>query len=149
MVDGLQHALRDSDENVRSNAIRALKAVAIGSKLHPEQEIRVEPTWFIELMNSMVFSDRRDAALALVNLTENRDPGSLELLRDRALPSVLEIAKWHDLKSALPAFILAGRLAGMEEKEISQAWVGGDRDAVLAAATSPKKRFHILPKHTN
>jgi len=149
MVDGLQYALRDGDENVRSNAMRALKAVAIGAKLHPNQEIRIEPTWFIELMNSIVFSDRRDAALALVNLTENRDPGTLELLRGRALGSVTEMAKWHDLKVALPAFILAGRLAGLEEKEISEAWVGGDRDAVLAAATSPKKRFHLGSKHTS
>ncbi len=149
MVDGLQFALRDCDENVRSNAMRALKAVAIGAKLHPNQEIRLEPTWFIELMNSIVFSDRRDAALALVNLTESRDPGTLDLLRGRALDSVTEMAKWHDLKTALPAFILAGRLAGLEEKEISQAWIDGDRDAVLAAAGSPKKRFHLGPKHTS
>ncbi|MFL6452027.1 MAG: hypothetical protein ACJ746_30825 [Bryobacteraceae bacterium] len=149
MVDALQYALRDPEENVRGNAMRALKAVAIGAKLHPEQEIRVEPTWFIELMNSIVFSDRRDAALALVNLTETRDAATLDLLRSRALDSVLETAKWHDLKTALPAFILAGRLAGLEEKEISQAWVAGDRDTVLAAASSSKKRFHVVPKHTN
>lgn len=149
MVDGLQYALRDGDENVRSNAIRALKAVAIGAKLHANQEIRLEPTWFIELMNSVVFSDRQAAALALVDLTESRDPATLELLRGRALESVTEMAKWHDLKTALPAFILAGRLAGLEEKEISQAWIDGDRDAVLAAASSPKKRFHVGPKRTS
>jgi hypothetical protein len=149
MVDALQYALRDREENVRSNAMRALKAVAIGAKLHPDQEIRLEPTWFIELMNSIVYSDRRDAALALVNLTESRDPGTLTLLRGRALESVLEMAKWQDLKTALPAFILAGRLAGIEEKDIGQAWVGGQREEVLAAASSPKKHFHILPKHTS
>ena len=129
--------------------MRALKAVAIGAKLHPEQEIRLEPTWFIELLNSIVYSDRRDAALALVNLTESRDHGTLDLLRGRALDSVIEMAKWQDLKAALPAFILAGRLAGLDEKEISEAWVGGEREAVLAAASSPKKRFHLVPKHTS
>jgi hypothetical protein len=149
MVDALQYALRDPDENVRANAIRALKAVAIGAKVHANQEIRLEPTWFIELMNSIVFADRRDAALALVNLTENRDPGALELLRGRALNSVIEMAKWHDLKTALPAFILAGRLAGLEEKDITDAWVAGNRDAVLAAASSPKKRVHMPPKRTS
>jgi hypothetical protein len=149
MVDGLQYALRDPDENVRANAMRALKAVAVGAKLHPNQEIRLEPTWFIELMNSIVFSDRREAALALVNLTDNRDAGTLDLLRARALDSVVEMAKWHDLKTALPAFILAGRLAGLEEKEINEAWVAGNRDEVLAAASSPKKRFHTLPKRTS
>ena len=149
MVDALQYALRDREENVRSNAMRALKAVAIGAKLHPNQEIRLEPTWFIELMNSMVFSDRRDSALALVNLTESREPATLSLLRERSLQSVVEMAKWHDLKTALPAFILAGRLAGLEEKEISQAWVAGDRESVLSAASSPKKRSHPLQKHTS
>lgn len=149
MVDALQYALRDREENVRSNAMRALKAVAIGAKLHPDQEIRLEPTWFIELMNSIVFSDRRDSALALVNLTEGSDPGALDLLRQRALRSVLEMAKWHDLKTALPAFILAGRLAGLDEKEISRAWVNGDRESVLSAASSGKKRFHIGPKHAS
>jgi hypothetical protein len=149
MVDALQYALRDRDENVRGNAMRALKAVAIGAKLHPNQEIRLEPTWYIELMNSIVFSDRRDAALALVNLTENRDAAALDLLRARALDSVIEMARWHDLKAALPAFILAGRLAGLEEKAISEAWVSGDRDPVLAAASSPKKRLRGFPKRTS
>jgi len=149
MVDALQYALRDQDENVRGNAMRALKAIAIGAKLHPDQEIRLEPTWFIELMNSIAFSDRRESALALVNLTENRDAGALDLLRERALTSVLEMAKWHDLKTALPAFILAGRLAGLDEKEISQAWVSGDRESVLTAASSPKKRLHMAPKHAS
>ncbi len=149
MVDALQYALRDREENVRANAMRALKAVAIGAKLHTNQDIRLEPTWFIELMNSIVFSDRRDAASALVNLTETPGPGVLDLLRERALPSVLEMAKWHDLKTALPAFILAGRLAGLNEKEISEAWVSGDREGVLSAASSPKKRFHLMPKRAS
>lgn len=149
MVDALQYALRDREEMVRANAMRALKAVMIGAKLHPDQEIRIEPTWFIELMNSMVYSDRRDAALALVNLTETRNAGTLDLLRNRSLDAVLETARWHDLRIALPAFILAGRLAGLEEKEINEAWISGDRESVLAAATSPKKRFHILPKRAS
>jgi hypothetical protein len=147
MVDALQYALLDPDENVRGNAMRALKAVAIGAKLHPDQEIRVEPTWFMELLNSLVFSDRRGAALALENLTENRDPGTLELIRARSLQSLIEMARWRDLKAALPAFILAGRVAGLDEKEINQAWIDGDRDAVLAAAaSSSKKRLRNLSK---
>lgn len=149
MVNALQYALRDRDDNVRNNAMRALKAVAVGAKLHPDQEIRIEPTWYIELLNSVVFSDRRDAARALVNLTENRDASALELLRNRSLQSIVEMAKWRDLKNALPAFILAGRLAGLDEKEINQAWISGDREPVLEAAVSPKKRAHILSKHSS
>lgn len=136
--DALQYALRDQEDIVRENAIQALKAVTIGAKLHPDEAIHIEPTWFVELMNSVVWSDRRDACLALVELTENRNPGTMQLLRERALPSVLEMARWHDLNHALPAFILAGRLAGLDEKAIKAAWVSEDREPVLKQAL--KKR---------
>jgi hypothetical protein len=131
IIDSLQYGLRDVDDNVRENAMRALKAIAIGGKMHPEQQIRLEPTWFVELMNSVVWSDRRDATRALVNMTENHNPETLALLRERALPSVIEMARWRDLQSSLPAFILAGRLAGMDEAAIKNAWVSGDRESVL------------------
>ncbi|HEY3937601.1 MAG TPA: hypothetical protein VGL97_09235 [Bryobacteraceae bacterium] len=144
IVDSLQYALRDQDDNVRSNAMRALKAVAVGAKLHPDEQIHIEPTWFVELMNSVVWSDRHDASLALVNLTESRDPDMLALLRERALPAVVEMARWHDLTHALPAFILAGRLAGLNEQQIKDAWVSENREPVLKEALrQPGKRSRI------
>jgi hypothetical protein len=139
IVDALQYALRDREDEVRENAVRALQAVAVGAKLHPDQQIHIQPTWFIELMNSVVWTDRHDATLALVNLTEARDPETLALLRDRALSSVVEMARWHDLQHALPAFILAGRLAGLDEQQIKAAWVGEDRESVLKQALSSSK----------
>lgn len=146
VVNGLQWGLRDQDDNVRANAARALKAVAVGAKLHPEQEIRIEPTWFVELMNSVVWSDRRIASLALVNLTDQRDPEMLGLIRERALPSVMEMARWHDLEHALPAFILAGRLAGLDDKAIQEAWVSGNRDPVLKKALKSKGKNLALTR---
>jgi hypothetical protein len=142
IVDALQYALRDREDEVRENAVRALQAVAIGAKLHPDQQIHIQPTWFIELMNSVVWTDRHDATLALVNLTEARDPDTLQLLRDRAMPSIIEMARWHDLQHALPAFILAGRLAGLDEQQIKTAWLGEDRESVLKQALHPKNRTH-------
>ena len=133
-IDALQSALRDREDLVRQNAVRSLHAIEVGAKLHPEQALHLQLTWFVELMNSVVWSDRHNASLVLVDLTESRDPATLQLLRDRALPSVLEMARWHDLQHALPAFILAGRLAGMDEKTIKQAWVSEDRETVLKAA---------------
>jgi hypothetical protein len=140
MADGLQYALRDTDEAVRENAIRAIRAVLVGAKLHPEQQVRIEPTWFIELMNSVVWSDRREASAVLVNLTESREDGTLALLRERALPSVIEMARWRQLNYALPSFILAGRLAGLDETEIKTAWVGGNREEVLRQALHPNRK---------
>jgi hypothetical protein len=125
ITDGLQYALQDPDPDVRKNAMTALKAVMVGARLHPEQQIHVEPTWFVELMNSVFWEDRRNASLALVTLTEKREPETLALIRERALPAVLEMARWHDLQHALPGFILAGRLAGMDDKAIQDAWVAG------------------------
>jgi hypothetical protein len=140
MINALQYALQDQEDNVRENAMRSLRAVAVGAKLHPEQQIHIEPTWFIELMNSVVWSDRHNATLALVNLTDKGDPDTLALIRERALPSVIEMARWHNLQDALPSFILAGRLAGLDEKEIQDAWISGNREPILQQAMNPKKK---------
>jgi len=91
-------------------------------------------------MNSIVWSDRRNASLALVNLTDQRDPATLELIRQRALASIVEMARWHDLEHALPGFILAGRLAGLGEGEIQAAWVNGNRESVIRRALNPKSK---------
>lgn len=144
MVDALQWALRDSDDDVRANAERALKAVMVGAKLHPEQHISIQPTWYVQMMNSVVWSDRRAASLALVALTENGDPGALELIRERALGSVVDMAGWHDLQYALPGFILAGRIAGLDKKQIQAAWLSGNREPVVQKAKRMRGRRHRL-----
>ena len=134
MIDGIQWALQDDDDTVRNSAMNSLRAVMVGAKLHPDQDIHIEATWLVALMNSVVWSDRFHASQALATLTETPNPFVLDLLRTRALPSVLEMARWHDLKHALPAFMLAGRLAGMDDAQIKQAWVSEDREPVLQAA---------------
>jgi hypothetical protein len=132
--------LHDSNDIVRSNAMRSLKAVAVGAKLHPEQNIVISPVWFVELLNSIVWSDRRNASLALVDLTESRDPDTLALIHDRALYAVVEMARWQNLEHALPAFILTGRVAGFSEDQIRAAWISGDRESVIKKALAPAKR---------
>ena len=147
MVNALQWALRDQDDNVRDSAMRALKAVSIGAKLHPDQQIRIEPTWYVELLNSVVWSDRRNAARELVELTQDHNPDTLALIRERALPSVLEMARWHDLNHALPAFILAGRVAGLDEKQIQDAWLSENRENVLKALNPNSKHSGVSILH--
>ena len=143
MLDALQYGLQDQEDSVRQNSLRSLQAIAVGAKLHQEQQIHIEPTWFVELMNSVVWSDRHNASLVLVDLTESRDPDTMALLRQRALDSVIEMARWHDLEHALPAFILAGRLAGLDEKQIQDAWVAGNREPVIEKALHPNKKIKI------
>lgn len=140
MSNALQYALQDPDENVRAKAMLALKAVLVGARLHRDQHIHIEPTWFVELMNSLDWKDRRNASLALVTLTDNRNPEALALIRERALDSVTDMAGWTDLEDALPGFILAGRLSGMSKAEIDRAWDSGDRSGVIEAARKSGKK---------
>ncbi len=146
VVDDLQHAMQDPDEAVRGNALRALNAIAIFARLQPREGIRVPSTWFVEMLNSVVLADRRNAADILVNLTE-KDPQALDQIRERALDSVVEMAQWNNLRYALPAFILAGRLAGMREPEIQKAFTSGDRQTVITMAlgAKPKKKAVMGP----
>jgi hypothetical protein len=134
VVNDLQNALQDDDDSVRANATRSLTALAVFADRNPESGIRIQPTWFVEMLNSIVWSDRYRAATALVNLTEHRDASTLEELHDRALTSLIEMARWRTLAHALPAFILVGRIAGLAEKEIEDAWSRGDRESVIKRA---------------
>lgn len=132
VLDDLQYAMQDPDESVRANAMRSLAAIAVLAARRPELDIRIPPTWFVEMLNSLPLSDRTRAAAALVNLTEHDGRAALEQIRARALDAVVEMARWKTLRYALPAFILAGRVAGMKEDEIEAAWTRGERERVLA-----------------
>jgi len=139
VVNDLQFALRDADPGVRNNASRALVAMAVLARLHPALEIKVSPTWFIEMLNSLSWTDRNKAVMALQILTDSRDANILAQLRERALPALIEMARWKSLGHALPAYVLVGRVAGLAEEQIQEAWSRGDRDFVIAAATGRKK----------
>jgi hypothetical protein len=134
VVDDLQYAMQDPDETVRAHAIRALAAIAALGESDPELGIRVEPTWFIQMLNSLVWSDRERAAAALLALTERRRPHVLEAIRETGLHSLAEMARWKTLDHALPAFLVLGRVEGLPEAEIQAAWSNGRREAVIEGA---------------
>lgn len=136
-VEVLQYALRDPDEAVRRTALRALSAIAVFASQNPDAGIRISPTWAIEMLNSIVWGDRTQAARFLVTLTEKRDPGALAQLRERALPALAEMANWKSLRYALPAYILLGRIAGMTEDQIQSTWSKGERDELLSKFPPP------------
>jgi hypothetical protein len=140
VIDDVQYALQDPDETVRANAIRAVAALAVYANKNPGAKLNVSPTWLIEMLNSVVWTDRNNAAVALVTLTETRDPGVLTQLRTQALPSLMEMAAWRHLPHALPAYILLGRALGVPEKELQEAWSKGDREKIIRRASSNKKQ---------
>jgi hypothetical protein len=62
-------------------------------------------------------------------------------MRERALSSLVEMAQWNSLRYALPAFILLGRVGGIDEQQIQDRWAQGDRGGmVLEVLRSSKKR---------
>ncbi len=140
VVDDLQWAMRDPDAGVRSNAMRSLGAIAVLAAKDPAYGIRFSPTWFVQMLNSVSWSDRNKAAFSLVNMTEKRDERVLSEIRESALNPLVEMARWKHLPHALPGVILLGRIAGMPEEEIQAAWSKGDREAVIKKALTPPKK---------
>lgn len=138
----LQYAIGDPDGAVRANAMRALSAIAVYAGKQPDRNIRVAPTWLVEMLHSIVLEDRLQAARALVVLTDSPNAGALDLIRERALDSLKEMARWTTLRYALPPFLLLGRIAGLPDSEIHARWEKGDRDSVIekALALEPGKR---------
>jgi len=132
VVNDLQYALRDADPGVRVNAARSLIAFAGAG-------IKVEPTWFIEMLNSLSWTDRTRALAALQILTDSRNQAVLAQIRERALPALVEMARWKTLSHALPAYLLLGRLTGLSERQIQDAWSRGDRESVIAEALKTQK----------
>ncbi len=140
IVNDLQFALKDPDAGVRVNATRGLKALAVLAKLNPDSGVKIEPTWFIEMLNSLSWTDRTRALEVLQILTDQHDPDTIEQLRARALPSLVEMARWKTLAHALPAFILLGRVAELPDDQVQAAWSRGDRESVIAKATAASKK---------
>ncbi len=140
-IKDLQFGLQDVEPAVRANAVRAIMAIAVLAQKRPELGLRIEPTWMVEMLNSIVLSDRHLAARALVTLTEQPNAAALDLIRERALPALVDMARWQTLRYALPAFLLLGRTAGVPERELLDQWKQGDRETVIGKATAvPKAR---------
>jgi hypothetical protein len=140
VVNDLQVALQDPDEAVRANAVRSLTAFAVLAATHPETSIAIAPTWFVEMLNSIVLSDRVEAARALVTLTDGSNTAALDQIRERALAAVIEMAQWKTPRYALPPFLLAGRLAGIPDAQIHQYWTSGRRTPVIQRAIGSASR---------
>jgi hypothetical protein len=139
VVDDLQYAMRDSDEGVRGEAIRSLGAIAALGARDPQLGIRVEPTWFVQMLNSIVRSDRVRAVSALVGLTDQRRPYVLDQIRHTAMESLAEMAFWSPLEQALPAYLVLGRAADIPEAEIHASWTADRRAALIDKALGKGK----------
>jgi hypothetical protein len=135
VVGDLAHAMSDPAESVRNNAMRALAVIAAFAAKSPDLgiDVRFEP--FIDLLNSPVWTDRNKASFAIEALSASRDARLFSLLRERALGSLVEMARWKSDGHAGAAFFTLGRMGGLSEDEIDAAWKRHDREAVVQAAS--------------
>ena len=132
VVDDLQLALRDPDPAVRANVMRSLRALARAGQAASAANWRVEPAWFLPLLGSIDLSDRLEAVRTLLEMAAQADAELSASQKERALPALVEMARWQYAGHAQPAFLLAGRLAGQSEAELQRAWAAGEREKVLA-----------------
>ena len=122
IVPDLREALTDNDPAVRSNAVHGLTSLALLERSDPGSRVRVSATWFIDMLQSVPWTDRTKAAWSLEILTRDRDIFTLSRLRGPVLEALREMAKWKNKEHARAAFVLLGRVGGMEESAIESAW---------------------------
>ncbi len=140
VVDDLLDATRDADSNVRNNAMRSLGAIAEFGALRPSLGIRIRPDRFIDMLDSIDWSDRNKATMVVVALSANRDTAVLSRLRRSALPALVEMARWKSDGHAFGAFMLLGRLVGLSDQQIYESWSKGERETVIARAAAGATR---------
>jgi hypothetical protein len=138
VTDALVAASRDPDATVRNNAMRALGEILDYALGHPELEIEVRTSLFVDMLNSLDWTDRNKALFILNELTATGKPGVLEKLRESALPNLAEMARWKYDGHALMAMTILGRLAGLTEEETVGAWKRGERENVISRALKSK-----------
>ena len=139
VINDLQLAMRDPGAKVRENALRSLAAFSVLARREPKLEMQVQPTWMVEMLHSLDWSDRQQAIQVLLTLTEIRDPKLMQQLAERSRDTLIEMARWKHLPHALPAYVLLGRSAGMAETEIERTWAADEREKTIAAILKAKK----------
>ena len=133
-IAALVRASRDSDEEVRNNAVRALWVLAMANA-KTASEIPADN--FIAMLNSGLWTDRNKAGQLLMVQTGSRNPLLLERLRTQALPSLVEMARWQDPRHANAYRILLGRMAGFDEARIQHLISSGKLDEIVIDGPDP------------
>lgn len=87
----------------------------------------------VDLLNSLVWTDRNKTSMALMQISDARDPALLAQLRARALPSLIEMAQWKTMGHATAPLVILGRIAGMPDADIFAALASNRREPILEA----------------
>lgn len=125
----LTQAVLDPDGGVRNNATRALAIIAVYAKDKPELGIEFRTDPFIDMLNSIVWSDRNKGLAVLDPLTEARDPQLLRELQERTLLSLIDMCRWKEWGHASAACLILQRIADLPEQPEP-----GSRERTIARA---------------
>ena len=131
LVPELLYATQDSDETVRNNATRALWVLSDYLHEHPEIKTTIPAAPFIRMLNSLSWTDRNKGSLVLLSLTQQRDTALLTTLRKECLPALTEMARWHNQGHAFATYLILGRMAGLPDQEVFQAFSSKNRHNYL------------------
>jgi hypothetical protein len=136
VVRDLIAAVHDPNDDVRNNAVRALAIIAKYGAAHPGLGIAVPGEPFVDLLNSLVWSDLNKGSWALYSLSEGAHPdtAAMAIVRTRALGRLIEMARWKDPGHAQVPFLLLARVLGIPDAQSFDAWKRGDRDTVISIA---------------
>lgn len=121
ILSDLVYAVGDSDSDVRNAGVRSLWVLAKYARMHPEKRIEVPVGRLVDLLNSLVWTDRNKSSLALMALTESREPKLLRELREKALPSLFEMARWKSSGHSFASVAILGRMANIPDSEAFEA----------------------------
>ena len=127
-------AVRDPDPAVRNAAMRALWIMAGYAAANPDRRLEIAPEPFIDLVHSIVWTDRNKASLVLMELSASRDSALLEMLRARAFEPLVAMACWENPGHALPGLVMLGRMAGLTDDAIFAAVSAGSKEPIIEAA---------------
>ena len=144
-IDALDDATRDSDAEVRNNATRALYVLARSS---PTVAAAIPPASFIAMLNSGIWGDRNKSSLLLASLTESRNPRLLHAIRVAALPSLIEMAHWHEPGHAYAPLVILGRIGRIEEETLNGMINSGQAEQIIKAALTNKPSLQACGRPT-
>ena len=138
-IVSLIRASHDVDDGVRNNAMRALVVLARSSSA---ASAIIPGECFVGLLNSEVWTDRNKSAKLLSVLTTKRNPQLLTCLREQALTSLVEMARWSYVGHAYSTRLMLGRLAGIDEKTLVAMLVREEVEPIISAVTTQKSSGH-------
>lgn len=131
VIQHLLYGVYDPNEEVRNNATRALGVLQNWLIRHPDQKLTIPSAPFVQMINSVIWTDRNKGILVLNALTQHHHPALLATLKKECLPSLIEMARWKSDGHAMSAYFILGRIAGYTDQETYEGFTASDRNAFL------------------